>query len=107
MSTPKPTRKLQFGDRIRVVPETGKIIRHEVTGQVLPPDGATAVYSSFWARRVSERSVIVDLELPELDPNLPSDPQPGELLPGFTAPGPGVTPIVDLEPAEPDTTTES
>lgn len=60
MST--PARKPQFGDRIRVVPALGKIIRHEITGAVVPPAGAPAIYSSFWARRVAEKAVIVDLE---------------------------------------------
>lgn len=59
MSTP---RKPQYGDRIRVVPKKGKVIRHDVTGQVIPPDGTTAVYSSFWARRVAEQAVIIDIE---------------------------------------------
>jgi hypothetical protein len=64
-----PSSKPQFGDRVRVVPTPGSTIRHEVTGVVLPPEGAPATYTSFWARRVAERSVVVTSATGELAPN--------------------------------------
>lgn len=69
------SRKPQFGDRVRVVPETGKVIRDERTGKILPPAGMLVIYSTFWARRVAEQSVLVDFEAAPPDGTTLAPPQ--------------------------------
>ena len=57
----------QYGDCVRIVPDTAVIIRDPSTGAIVPPDGVVTTYSPFWARRVKEGAVI-DHEPPLDDP---------------------------------------